>query len=80
MNLISLEKAAKAYAHRRLLDGVARGVGRGPDRGGRPQRRGEVHAARRMLAGLTEPDEGRVARAAGLRIGYLPQADRLAGR
>ena len=32
-----------------------------------------------MLAGRTEPDEGRVARPAGLRVGYLPQADRLDG-
>src|SRR6266436_4344235 len=29
MNLISLEKAAKAYAHRRLLDGVSLGVSAG---------------------------------------------------
>jgi len=27
VNLISLEKAAKAYAHRTLLDGVSLGVG-----------------------------------------------------
>ena len=32
-----------------------------------------------MLAGLAEPDEGRVARTAGLRVGYLPQADQLDG-
>ena len=32
-----------------------------------------------LLAGTAVPDEGRVARAAGLRLGYLPQADRLTG-
>src|SRR6266566_490571 len=45
MNLISLEKAVKAYAHRTLLDGVSLGVaageivfGPGGARGGRPPR------------------------------------------
>src|SRR5580704_3462789 len=32
-----------------------------------------------LLAGLVVPDTGRVAMAAGLRIGYLPQSDQLAG-
>src|SRR5690242_7442107 len=32
-----------------------------------------------LLAGLVVPDSGRVAMAAGLRLGYLPQADQLAG-
>ena len=32
-----------------------------------------------LLAGTAVPDEGRVARAAGLRLGYLPQQDQLAG-
>jgi ABC transport system ATP-binding/permease protein len=79
MNLISLEKAAKAYAHRRLLDGVSLGLSAG-DRIGVVGRNGSGKSTLlAILAGLTEPDEGRVARAAGLRIGYLPQADRLEG-
>jgi ABC transport system ATP-binding/permease protein len=32
-----------------------------------------------LLAGTAVPDTGRVARAAGLRLGYLPQQDQLAG-
>jgi ATP-binding cassette subfamily F protein uup len=32
-----------------------------------------------MLAGITQPDTGRVAMATGLRIGYLPQSDQLTG-
>ena len=32
-----------------------------------------------LLAGRVAPDTGRVAMAAGLRVGYLPQADQLAG-
>jgi ATP-binding cassette subfamily F protein uup len=79
VNLISLERAAKAYAHRRLLDGISLGVAAGdrigvvgPNGAGKSTLLG-------LLAGTTAPDEGRVARMAGLRIGYLPQADQLTG-
>jgi ATP-binding cassette subfamily F protein uup len=79
MNLISLEKAAKAYAHRRLLDGVSLGVSAG-DRIGVVGRNGAGKSTLlALLAGTAVPDEGRVARTAGLRIGYLPQQDQLTG-
>jgi ABC transport system ATP-binding/permease protein len=79
VNLISLEKAAKAYAHRSLLDGVSLGVSAG-DRIGVVGRNGAGKSTLLgMLAGRVTPDTGRVAMAAGLRIGYLPQADQLAG-
>ncbi len=79
MNLISLEKATKAYAHRRLLDGVSLGVSAG-DRIGVVGRNGAGKSTLlALLAGTAAPDEGRVARAAGLRIGYLPQQDQLTG-
>jgi ATP-binding cassette subfamily F protein uup len=79
MNLISLEKAAKAYAHRTLLDSVSLGVSAG-DRIGVVGRNGAGKSTLlALLAGTTVPDEGRVARAAGLRIGYLPQQDQLTG-
>jgi ABC transport system ATP-binding/permease protein len=79
MNLISLERAAKVYAHRRLLDAVSLGVSAG-DRIGVVGRNGAGKSTLlALLAGRAEPDEGRVARAAGLRLGYLPQADQLAG-
>jgi ATP-binding cassette subfamily F protein uup len=79
MNLISLEKAAKAYAHRRLLDTVSLGVSAG-DRIGVVGRNGAGKSTLlALLAGTTVPDEGRVARTAGLRIGYLPQQDQLTG-
>ncbi len=79
MNLISLEKAAKSYAHRRLLDGVSLGVSAG-DRIGVVGRNGAGKSTLlELLAGTAVPDEGRVARAAGLRLGYLPQQDQLTG-
>ena len=79
MNLISLEKAAKAYAHRRLLDGVSLGVSAG-DRIGVVGRNGAGKSTLlALLAGKTEPDTGRVAMATGLRLGYLPQSGQLAG-
>jgi ATP-binding cassette subfamily F protein uup len=79
MNLVSLERAAKAYAHRTLLDGISLGVS-DRDRIGIVGRNGAGKSTLlAMLAGVTAPDTGRVARASGLRVGYLPQADRLAG-
>ena len=79
VNLISLEKAAKSYAHRTLLDGVSLGVSAG-DRIGVVGRNGAGKSTLlAMLAGITEPDTGRVAMATGLRLGYLPQSDQLTG-
>ena len=78
-NLISLEKATKAYAHRHLLDGVSLGVSAG-DRIGVVGRNGAGKSTLLgLLAGRVAPDTGRVAMAAGLRLGYLPQGDQLAG-
>jgi ATP-binding cassette subfamily F protein uup len=79
VNLISLEKAAKTYAHRTLLDDVSLGVSAG-DRVGVVGRNGAGKSTLlALLAGRTAPDTGRVAMASGLRLGYLPQSDRLAG-
>jgi ATPase components of ABC transporters with duplicated ATPase domains len=79
VNLISLERAAKAYAHRTLLDGVSLGVSAG-DRVGVVGRNGAGKSTLlALLAGRVAPDSGRVAMAAGLRLGYLPQGDQLTG-
>src|SRR5579859_606391 len=79
MNLISLEKAAKAYAHRRLLDGVSLGVSAGARIGVVGRNGAGKSTLLALLAGTVSPDEGRVARTAGLRIGYLRQQDQLTG-
>ncbi len=79
VNLISLEKAAKAYGPHVLLDGVSLGIG-DKDRIGVVGRNGAGKSTLlAILAGVAEPDSGRVARTSGLRIGYLRQADTLSG-
>ena len=79
MNLISLERAAKAYGPRVLLDGVSLGVSAG-ERAGVVGRNGAGKSTLlALLAGSAEPDSGRVARTSGLRVGYLPQGDTLVG-
>jgi ABC transport system ATP-binding/permease protein len=79
MNLVSLEKVGKAYGPRVLLDGVSLGVG-DHDKIGIVGRNGAGKSTLlALLAGLVEPDTGRVARTSGLRVGYLPQSDRLSG-
>ena len=79
MNLISLERVAKAYAHRPLLDGISLGVSAG-ERIGVVGRNGAGKSTLLgLLAGTVEPDTGRVARGSGLRTGYLRQADEMTG-
>jgi ABC transport system ATP-binding/permease protein len=79
MNLISLERIAKAYGPHVLLDGVSLGVSEG-ERIGVVGRNGAGKSTLlALLAGLTEPDSGRIARTSGLRAGYLPQGDALSG-
>jgi ATP-binding cassette subfamily F protein uup len=79
VNLVSLERATKAYAHRTLLDGVSLGVSAG-ERIGIVGRNGAGKSTLLgLLAGTIEPDTGRVARTSGLRTGYLHQADEMTG-
>jgi ABC transport system ATP-binding/permease protein len=79
VNLVSLERATKAYAHRTLLDAVSLGVSAG-ERIGIVGRNGAGKSTLLgLLAGTIGPDTGRVARTSGLRIGYLHQADEMTG-
>jgi ATP-binding cassette subfamily F protein uup len=77
--LITLEAATKAYGSGALLDGVSLGVAVG-DRIGVVGRNGAGKTTLLdVLAGRTELDAGRVTRARGLDLGYLPQSQALAG-
>jgi len=79
VNLVSVEKAVKAYGPRVLLDSVSLGVTAG-ERIGVVGRNGAGKSTLlALLAGGLEPDTGRVSRLSGLRVGYLPQRDSLAG-
>ncbi len=78
-NLVNLEKVSKAYGVRPLLDEVSLGVGEG-QRIGVVGRNGDGKTTLlRILAGLEEPDAGRVSQARALRLGYLTQGDELDG-
>ena len=79
VNLISAEKVAKAFGDRTLLASVSLGVSTG-DRIGVVGRNGAGKSTLlSLLAGTVEADSGRIARTAGLRIGYLRQWDELSG-
>ena len=79
MNLVNLEKVVKGYGQRVLLDGVSAGVAAG-ERVGVVGRNGVGKSTLlALLAGVEQPDSGRVTRARDLRIGHLAQQDRLTG-
>jgi ATP-binding cassette subfamily F protein uup len=79
VNLVNLEKAVKSFGQRMLLDGVSAGVAAG-ERVGVVGRNGTGKSTLlAVLAGTVPLDGGRVTRNRGLRIGHLPQHDRLAG-
>jgi len=76
-NLVNLERVSKAYGVRPLLDEVSLGVGEG-QRVGVVGRNGDGKTTLlRILAGLEEPDGGRVSQSRSLRLGYLTQGDDL---
>ncbi len=79
MNLISFEKTAKAYGPRVLLDGVSLGVDEGMRIGVVGRNGAGKSTLLALLAGAVEPDNGRIARMSGLRVGYLPQSGTLSG-
>ncbi|WP_141578295.1 ABC-F family ATP-binding cassette domain-containing protein [Actinomadura sp. WMMA1423] len=75
MNLINLENAAKAYGPKPLLDAVSLGLDEGDRVGVVGRNGGGKSTLVSVLARETEPDDGRVTHARGLRLGYLTQRD-----
>ncbi|MFI6350599.1 ABC-F family ATP-binding cassette domain-containing protein [Streptomyces sp. NPDC050560] len=77
VNLVNVETVSKVYGTRALLDAVSLGVSEG-DRIGVVGRNGDGKTTLvRLLAGLEEPDSGRVTHSGGLRLGVLTQHDSL---
>ena len=75
VNLVNLERVSKSYGREPLLDGVSLGVAAG-ERIGVVGRNGAGKSTLlRVLSGREEPDDGRVSRTAGTRVGLLGQRD-----
>jgi ATP-binding cassette subfamily F protein uup len=77
--LVSLEGVGKAYATTVVLDRVSLGVQAGERIGVVGRNGGGKTTLLRLLAGAETPDEGRVARAGGLRVGCVDQHSEPAG-
>ena len=76
-NLVNLERVSKSYGVRPLLTDVSLGIGAG-ERIGVVGRNGDGKTTLlEVMAGLEEPDSGRVSRQRGLLIGFLHQGDEL---
>ena len=79
MNLVNLESVVKGYGHRVLLNAVSAGVASGESIGLVGRNGAGKSTLLALLAGTEKPDSGRVTRARDLRVGHLPQTDRLSG-
>jgi ATP-binding cassette subfamily F protein uup len=79
VNLVNLEKAAKAYGPRVLLDAVSLGVSAGMRVGVIGRNGSGKSTLLSILAGVAEPDSGRVTQTGGLRLSHLLQRDELSG-
>ena len=77
MNLVNLERVDKAYGVRPLLSSVSLGVGEGERIGVVGRNGGGKTTLLRVIAGREQPDDGRVSRNRGLRLGFLTQGDDL---
>jgi ABC transport system ATP-binding/permease protein len=79
VNLVNLENVVKGYGQRVLLHGVSAGVAAGDSIGLVGRNGAGKSTLLGLLAGAEHADTGRVTRARDLRVGHLPQADRLTG-
>jgi ABC transport system ATP-binding/permease protein len=79
VNLVNLEQASKAYHERVLLDQVSLGVGAGQRIGVVGRNGAGKTTLLAALAGAAVLDSGRATRGRDVSVGYLPQAQQLAG-
>ncbi|WP_295660324.1 ABC-F family ATP-binding cassette domain-containing protein [uncultured Nocardioides sp.] len=76
-NLLNLERVSKSYGVRPLLSEVSLGISQG-ERIGIVGRNGDGKTTLlEVMAGLEEPDTGRVSHSRSLHVGYLHQGDEL---
>jgi ATP-binding cassette subfamily F protein uup len=78
-NLVNLESVSKSYGVRPLLDGVSLGVAEGQRVGVVGLNGGGKTTLLEVLAGLSEPDAGRVSQVRGLRMAVVTQRTELPG-
>jgi ABC transport system ATP-binding/permease protein len=78
-NLVNAERVTMSYGTRMLLDGISLGLGRGEAVGVVGRNGAGKTTLLRVLAGMLAPDEGRVTHNGHLSIGFLHQADDIAG-
>ncbi|MBM6402105.1 ABC-F family ATP-binding cassette domain-containing protein [Phycicoccus sonneratiae] len=76
-SLVSVERASLALGTSQVLDAVSLGVSGGDRIGVVGRNGGGKTTLLRVLAGTRTPDDGRVARTGGLRVGVLTQDDSL---
>jgi ABC transport system ATP-binding/permease protein len=79
VNLVNLERAAKAYHERVLLDEVSLGISAGQRIGVVGRNGAGKSTLLAAMAGRAQLDSGRATRAGDVTIGFLPQAEQLTG-
>ncbi|MEV6906467.1 ABC-F family ATP-binding cassette domain-containing protein [Amycolatopsis sp. NPDC051071] len=78
-NLVNLESVSKSYGVRPLLDSVSLGVAEGQRIGVVGLNGGGKTTLLEVLAGISEPDTGRVSQVRGLRMAVVTQRTELPG-
>ena len=73
MNLISAEKISKSYSEKILFNQISLGINEGEKIGVIGINGTGKTTLLKVIAGVEYPDEGKIIKANGLRIEYLPQ-------
>ena len=73
MNILTVENITKAYGERKLFDGASFYLQEGEKTGIIGINGTGKSTLLKIIAGIEEPDEGRVVKASGMVIRYLPQ-------